>query len=137
MREVEFLISKAEQTLQTAEYIFGLGDYSSCVSRSYYAMFYMAEAALLTKGLSFSSHKGVIGKFGQHFVRTGIFPKEFGRWLSEAFDSRLKGDYFISVDITREEAEKVLESAKKFVAGVKEYLLKWTSDDRQSAERGN
>ncbi len=135
MKEIEFLIRKAEQTLKTAEYIFEIGDYDSCASRSYYAMFYMAEAVLLTKGLRFSSHKSVIGKFGQYFVKTGVFPKEFGKWLSEAFDSRLKGDYFIYAHITREEAEKVLESAQKFVAGVKEYLLGLMGGE-QSAGKG-
>ena len=40
------------------------GDYESSVSRTYYAMFYCAQAILLTKNLSFSSHKGVISAFG-------------------------------------------------------------------------
>ena len=42
-------------------------------------MFYCAQAMLLTKNLSFSSHKGVISAFGEHFVKTGVFPKEIGR----------------------------------------------------------
>ncbi|MEX2706693.1 MAG: HEPN domain-containing protein [Candidatus Freyrarchaeum guaymaensis] len=55
------------------------GDYDSCVSRCYYAMFFLAEAVLLTKGLRASSHKGVISLFGKHFVKTGIFEKGIGQ----------------------------------------------------------
>ncbi|RLA93522.1 MAG: hypothetical protein DRG69_06965, partial [Deltaproteobacteria bacterium] len=60
MKEIKDLIRKAEKFLTTAEHTLNIGDYDSCVSRCYYAMFFMAEAALLTKGLTASSHKGVI-----------------------------------------------------------------------------
>ena len=49
MREVRDLIEKAEKFLTTAEHALDLGDYDSSVSRSYYVMFFMAEAVLLTK----------------------------------------------------------------------------------------
>ncbi len=62
--------------------------------------------------------------FGKHFVKPGIFSREFGKMLSVAYSKRLLSDYSVSLSVAREEAEKVLESAKKFVAGVKEYLLK-------------
>ena len=67
MKEIRDLIKKTEKFLSTAEHALSIGDYDSCVSRCYYAMFFMAEAALLTKGLSASSHKGVISMFGRHF----------------------------------------------------------------------
>ncbi|HIH70014.1 MAG TPA: HEPN domain-containing protein [Methermicoccus shengliensis] len=67
--------------MTTAENALNIGDYDSCVSRSYYAMFFMGEAVLLTKNLSASSHKGVISLFGEHFVKTGIFEREIERRL--------------------------------------------------------
>ena len=72
MKEIRDLIEKAEKFLSTAENALNTGDYDSCVSRCYYAMFFMAEAALLTKSLTASSHKGVISLFGEHFVKTKI-----------------------------------------------------------------
>ncbi|MDY6966818.1 MAG: HEPN domain-containing protein [Halobacteriota archaeon] len=47
MKEIEDLIKKAERFLRTAELILDDGDYDSCVSRCYYAMFFMAEAILI------------------------------------------------------------------------------------------
>ena len=67
MKEIADLIEKTEKFLITAEQALKVGDYDSCVSRCYYAMFFMAEAALLTKDLSASSHKGVITLFGKYF----------------------------------------------------------------------
>ena len=52
------------------------------------AMFFLAEAVLLTKNLKASSHKGVLGLFGQHFVKTGVFDKGLGRALNDAYDKR-------------------------------------------------
>lgn len=122
MSAIHDLIAKAERFLRTAQKAVELGDYDTCASRCYYAMFYLAEAALLTKSVTASSHKGVITLFGQHFVKTGIFPRELGRALSEAYDKRLIGDYATGLGITLEEAEDLLTSAQHFVQLVKEYL---------------
>ena len=88
MNEATALIAKAQRYLRSAELLLQDGDYESSVSRSYYAMFYCAQATLLTKGRTFSSHRGVISAFGEQFIKTGIFPKEFGRELNKAFEKR-------------------------------------------------
>ncbi len=93
MKEIESLIQRALKYLRSAEILLKEGDYESSVSRAYYAMFYSAQAMLLTKNLSFSSHKGVISSFGEHFIKTGIFQKEMGRELNRAFEKRQIGDY--------------------------------------------
>ena len=104
MKEIEDFIEKAEKFLKTAEQTLNIGDYDSCVSRCYYAMFFMAEAALLTKNLSASSHKGVVSLFGEHFIKTRIFDRDLGKALSDAYDKRLIGDYGIGFILTEEEA---------------------------------
>jgi hypothetical protein len=78
----------------------------------------------MVKGVSASSHRGVISLFGQHFIRTGIFPAELGRVLSRAYDVRLTGDYAVGLSVSREEAENLLESARRFVTEVRTYLEK-------------
>jgi len=78
MKEIKDFIETAEQAIS-------IGDYDSCVSRCYYAMFFMAEAALLTKNWSASSHKGVMSLFGEHFIKTGIFDRDLGKALSDAY----------------------------------------------------
>lgn len=85
MRETQALIAKARRYLRSAELLLRDGDYASSVSRGYHAMFYCAEAALPTEDLTFSSRRGVIAAFGEHFIKTGVFPREMGRDLNRAF----------------------------------------------------
>lgn len=126
MKEIRDFIEKAEKFLSTAGQVLRTEDYDSCVSRCYYAMFFMAEAALLTKNLSASSHKGVMSLFGEHFVKTGVFERNVGRSLNDAYDKRLVGDYGIGFAVTKEQAQDLLEAAQDFVQRLKSYLKKWT-----------
>ena len=71
-------------------------------------MFYAAQAVLLIRGLSFSSHKGVISAFGQHYVRTGLFAREMGRELNRAFEKRQLSDYEFTFVIAQEEAAELI-----------------------------
>lgn len=115
MKEISALIRKAERYLKSAELLLKDGDFESSISRVYYAMFYSAEAILLTKGLSFSSHKGVISAFGEHFIKTGVFPKEMGREINRAFEKRQISDYGYTFIISADEAEQMLQGGKEFV----------------------
>ena len=122
MKEATALIKRAQRYLKSADILLKDGDRESSVSRTYYAMFYSAQAVLLTKSLSFSSHKGVIAGFGEHFVKTGIFPKEMGREFNRAFEKRQVGDYDYTFVISDDEAQQMLQSGKEFVSTIAHWL---------------
>ena len=122
MKEIESLIKRAKKYLKSSKLLIEEGDYESSVSRGYYAMYYSAEAALLTKDLSFSSHRSVISAFGEHFVRTDVFPREMGRELNRAFEKRQLGDYEYTFVISQDEAKEILEKGSQFVDKVIQYL---------------
>ena len=124
MRETESLIKRAAKYLKTAESLLEEGDYESSVSRTYYAMFYCAQAALLTISLSFSSHAGVISAFGEHFVKTGIFPKKMSKELNRAFEKRQISDYSHTFTISEEESRQMLASGKEFMDEIVQHLKK-------------
>ena len=124
MKEINDFIKKAEKFLDTARLTLNTGDYDSCVSRCYYAMFFMTEAVLLTKNLKASSHKGVISLFGEHFVKTGIFEKNLGRDLNDAYDKRLIGDYGVGLVATEQEANELFKIGQNYVKHLKNYLKK-------------
>jgi uncharacterized protein (UPF0332 family) len=75
--KLNLMICKAERSLNAALKLSMEGDYDFAISRAYYAMFYMAEACLLTKNLSFSKHSGVLSAFNQHFIKANIFPPQY------------------------------------------------------------
>lgn len=122
MKEIESLIRKSKRFIKTADVLINEGDFDSSISRSYYAMFYSVQALFLTKNLSFSSHKGVISAFGEHFIKTNIFPREMGREINRAFEKRQIGDYGYSLVLSKEEAEEILKQARKFIDGIVAYL---------------
>lgn len=109
------LLRKAETSLHAAKLLAEQGYYEIAVSRSYYVMFYVAQAFLLSDGLSFSKHSAVIAAFGQHFARTGRVPVEFHRHLIEAGEQRNIGDYDLEPSLTLADAERQWASAEQFV----------------------
>jgi uncharacterized protein (UPF0332 family) len=124
MSQIQKLIEKAGRYLRSAELLIQDADYDSAVSRAYYAMFYAAQAALLKKGMTFSSHKAVISAFGRYFVKTGIFEKEMGKDLNVIFDERQLGDYEPMFSISQDDARRATEAAQGFVAQIAAWLEK-------------
>jgi len=122
MSQIQALIEKARRYLRSAELLIQDGDYDSTVSRSYYAMFYSAEAALLKKNMTFTSHKAVISAFGRYFVKTGIFDKRMGRDLNIIFGERQLGDYESNFSISEDNARHTLETAQGFVDRISAWL---------------
>ncbi|MBI2502575.1 MAG: HEPN domain-containing protein [Candidatus Latescibacteria bacterium] len=115
-------LGKADRVIQAAERMLACGDAEFAVGRVYYAMFYMAEALLNEKGFRFRKHGGVHGAFGEHFVKTGEFDPKYHRWLLEAFNKRITGDYGVEAVIPPEEVGRMIEQAHEFLQAVHRYL---------------
>ena len=92
-REVRELASKAERSVVAARRLLEAGDYDFAVSRAYYAMFYVARALLLTRGVRRSKHSGVLAAFASEFVRSGELPAELFALLRNGFEDRGESDY--------------------------------------------
>lgn len=122
MNDIEALIKKAGNSILAAELLLEKKMYGFSISRTYYAMFYIAEALLLTKDLSYSTHKEVISAFGREFVKTDIFHKKFGRGLNRSYDLRENGDYEPRDKVSEEQAKTYLNLAKEFLEAAKEYF---------------
>ncbi len=63
--EVRALLDKARASHEAATLLRREGYLDFAASRAYYALFYVAEALLLERGLSYSSHSAVIAAFGR------------------------------------------------------------------------
>lgn len=120
--EIKGIIQKAERSLKAALRLFEANDFDFAVSRAYYSIFYMAEAVLHTKGLSFLKHSGVISGFNQHFIKTGIFEYKYYEMLRFAFEQRNIGDYRFLQQVSKETAQKVVNDARQFLEETKRHL---------------
>jgi len=120
---IEYRMDRAHQTLNAAQLLDEQNaDSASVVNRAYYAIFYAALAMLATIGEETSKHSGVLALFDRHFIKTGILPKEMGKFLHNAFDMRQTADYEDKAEISREVSRQILEFAKEFVRSIEKKL---------------
>jgi uncharacterized protein (UPF0332 family) len=113
---------KASSALAAARTLLEAGDADFAAGRGYYAMFYAVQALLNEKGLRFRKHGGVHAAFGQHFAATGLMDAKYHRWLLDAFDKRIQGDYGIDAVVTREDVQRIIEQATEFVSQARHFL---------------
>lgn len=71
-------LDRSDRYLRSAMLLLDDGDAASSVSRSCYAMFHAAQAALLTRDIDAASHRGVISTFGETFIKEGPLEPELG-----------------------------------------------------------
>jgi len=68
---VTIFLEKAFECLTDAEALIEKNRYTAAVSRSYYAMFHAAQAALLSEDIEAYTHMGVNVQFQKTFIKTG------------------------------------------------------------------
>jgi uncharacterized protein (UPF0332 family) len=104
LTEEEFLLNKARESIRAAELLLRENFPDIAASRGYYAMFYIAEALLLSRDLAFSSHAAVIAAYGKEFAHTKELDPKFHHYLRASQEIRLIGDYAIEKNVSPEEA---------------------------------
>lgn len=120
--EVESLLIKSERSIEAARMLNDEGHADFAASRAYYALFYVAEALLLDRGLSFSSHAALIGAFGREFAKSAVLDPKYHRYLIDAQDLRNIGDYAIGQDIAEDQADLMCRWAEDFLRAARNFL---------------
>ncbi|MBC5797570.1 HEPN domain-containing protein [Anabaena aphanizomenioides LEGE 00250] len=120
--EQKYLLIKAERSLNAAKELNNKNYPEFATSRSYYSMFYAAEALLLSENLSYSSHAAVISALGKFCVKTNKIPSKYHRYLIDAQDQRNRGDYDINPDLTKEDADRLIVQAEEMLNFTNQYL---------------
>lgn len=119
---IEYRFQQARETLVVAQELLQNSHYRDAVNRGYYAMFYCGLGLLAAKNLGSSKHSGVLSLFSRHFVKTGQISIESGRHLREAFELRQNCDYREFVEITKDQAEEVIQNTHAFIAEAQKTL---------------
>jgi len=120
--QVNILLEKARASLRAAEVLSREGYPDFVASRAYYSMFYAAEALLLARGLTFSSHSAVIAAFGKEFARSKALDPQFHRYLMDAQDFRNLGDYGVGPQVSSAQSQDILRWTQEFLAVAESYL---------------
>lgn len=120
--EARKLLEKAQRALRAGESLMKAGYEEFAVGRAYYAVFHTAQALLRHKDLRFRKHSSVHAAFGEHFAKTGAMDPKFHRWLLDAFDERLLGDYGLDAALDPGSVALRLAQAREFLAATRRFL---------------
>ncbi|GAV25198.1 hypothetical protein ciss_11310 [Carboxydothermus islandicus] len=120
----KYRLQKAKEDLEAAKLNFENKLFKASINRSYYAIFHGIRAVNAIKQFDSKKHSGVISYFNQNFIHTGIFDKNVYKLITSAYKIREKSDYDDFYIATKEEAEKQLKNAEKFLLIIEEYLNK-------------
>lgn len=115
-------LKKASERLDAAQILLQNEKYEGVVNRAYYSIFHSAKALLSTEGISPKTHRGLIRKFGEKFVKTGDIPQEYAAILSKAESLRETADYGLMTEIGFEDAKSIVEGAEKFLKMAEEHI---------------
>ncbi len=123
-QETRRLLDKAGRALRAAETLLRAGDAEYAAGRAYYAMLHTAQALLRQKDLRYRKHGGVHAAFGEHFAKPGVLDPKYHRWLLDAFDARLRGDYDLDAVFDEESVAATVQQAREFLETARRYLEK-------------
>ena len=119
---INYRLERANESIKAAELMLENGMYISAMNRIYYSMFYAVQALLVLKESAFSKHGQVKGFFNKEFIKTGVFPKDFGKLFNTVFEYRQKFDY---VDLIIPEEELIsdyISKANIFIQQITEFI---------------
>ena len=122
---IQRLLDLAHESHQAAKVMIDGGFVRFSAAQSYYTMFYLTEALLLSKGLTFSSHSAVVAAYGKEFSKTGLLDPKFHHYIIVTQKRREVGHYGDeNEEVTDGEARESFQWAEEFMRSVKDYLGK-------------
>ncbi len=119
---INYRIERAKDTLDDAMILAEKGKWNSTINRLYYASYYAVMALLLNSDIKPTTHNGAKSNFTQHFIKTSIISKDFGKLYSQLFTWRQKGDYDDLFDFDKEKVEPYFEPVKQLIASIEKLL---------------
>jgi uncharacterized protein (UPF0332 family) len=116
------MLNKARRSLNASKRHLEEGDYDFSASRAYYGAFYAMEAALLSRGITCSTHGGVLTSFSEQFIKDGPLPKDYGAKAARLFRERQTGDYEFDVSVSQADASEDIDIAFDMLNTIEQLL---------------
>jgi uncharacterized protein (UPF0332 family) len=116
---IEQLISRGEEKLESAQILLRNKRFDDAISRSYYAAYLAARAALLMVGEEPKTHSGTLTLIGLRLIKPKLAPEEIGRSFTELFEARQTSDYSVISYYTQDDAKRLFDSAEKILVTLK------------------
>jgi uncharacterized protein (UPF0332 family) len=115
----------AEEYLESASEVLATNHIRLAIDAAYNASELAAKGLILLKKDDIpGSHGGVIGLFGQLYVKTNELEKELGRSLNQALMLRNEARYMPGARLSKEQAQSVIKLAAKLLEFIEKKLGK-------------
>ncbi len=113
-KECRNYVELASEYLDGSRFAYRNGYLRIAVDSGYNACELLIKALLLMKLPDIpGSHGGIVGKFGELYVKTGDLPKDLGRAIGLALEKRNNARYEPHAEITKKQAEEILNLGEK------------------------
>lgn len=102
------------------------GFYNTAINRLYYACYYAATSALLTRDVMTKTHEGVRQKLGYEFaVKTSLLTREQVHVYALLFSKRTTADYDDMVVYTQSDVDDLYPLVHNLIDGLCEIVRAW------------
>lgn len=128
-KEIEALYELASMYLQATNKLLASGGedegcFRLAIDGGYNVIELCAKALLLSRiDVLPKSHGGVKALFSDHFIKSGVLPRPFGRKFSHCLEYCHEARYDPAAEVTRDKAQKVVEFAAEMVESLEKYLV--------------
>ena len=121
--EIQHFLKLPNESHVVAKGVIEMGHPRFSAAQSYYTIFYLAQAMLLSKGLMFSSHSAVVAVYGKEYAKTHVLNPKFHRYIIDAQERRQIGHYGDETEeVTEEQARETFQWAEEFKQAAEAYL---------------
>ncbi len=122
---VELEMEKAKKIFSEIDLLMNAGLWSNAANRLYYSVYHAVCALLIKDGHKATSHQGNHIGFGAYYVKTGIFPPEYGRFYNQLQTLREQSDYNCVYDVTPEDLNGKIPFAKELIQRIDDIVSDW------------
>lgn len=112
------MIVNAQERIESARALSEIENYRDAISRSYYANVDILRGLLELENVFAKTHKGMIDKFHQFYIKTEKIDKKFGNFVSKAEKMREDADYSSKFVADRDMVENAINKTEMFLEAV-------------------
>ena len=117
-------LKKARDTFEEIGILTAANKWNGAANRLYYSVFHAITALLIHDGHTVNTHNGSHAIFHLHYIKTGVFPFEFGRLYNQLQTMREESDYNCVFDIDPDELKNRIEPARDLIEKIEELINK-------------
>lgn len=114
--------NKSLEAIEKVKFLVEHNELSLAVNRIYYGIYYILSALAIKHQFRTSKHTQLIGWFNKKFVKEGMVDGRYGKLITRAFESRMKGDYDVFSSFTKEKVEQSFTEMKEVVAEIQRLI---------------